>query len=107
MLAAIRSAVGPRFAVGIKLNSADFQRGGIEEEETLELLAALEAGGVDLIEISGGTYERPVMMAPQRASTREREAYFLDFAERARAAVRTPLMLTGGFHTAAGMGAAA
>ncbi|MDB5100704.1 MAG: oxidase [Cyanobacteria bacterium RYN_339] len=103
---AVRAATGPRFALGIKLNSADFQRGGIEEEETLDLLAALEAAGVDLMEISGGTYERPVMMGAQRASTREREAYFLDFAERARTAVRTPLMLTGGFRTALGMGAA-
>jgi 2,4-dienoyl-CoA reductase-like NADH-dependent reductase (Old Yellow Enzyme family) len=103
---AVRQATGPRFALGIKLNSADFQHGGIEEEETLELLGALEAAGVDLIEVSGGTYERPAMMGHQRASTRAREAYFLDFAERARAAVRTPLMLTGGFRTARGMGEA-
>jgi 2,4-dienoyl-CoA reductase-like NADH-dependent reductase (Old Yellow Enzyme family) len=69
-------------------------------------LQALEAADVDLIEISGGTYERPVMMGTVKASTREREAYFLDFAERAREAVRTPLMLTGGFRTAKVMGEA-
>ena len=36
-------------------------------------------------------------------STRRREAFFLDFAERVRAVTTVPLMVTGGFRTAAGM----
>lgn len=106
---AIRAQVGPDFPVGIKLNSADFQRGGFTEEESLDVMKALVAAGIDLIEISGGTYEAPVMMgaaAPKRASTLEREAYFLDFAERVRDELDVPLMVTGGFATAAGMNAA-
>jgi 2,4-dienoyl-CoA reductase-like NADH-dependent reductase (Old Yellow Enzyme family) len=102
---AMRAAVGPEFPIGIKLNSADFQRGGFSEEESLDTLRALEAEGIDLIEISGGTYEAPAMTgvkakaAAPKASTRAREAYFLEFAEKARAAVKTPLMLTGGFRS--------
>ena len=109
VLAAMRRACGPDFPLGIKLNSADFQRGGFSEEESLDTLRALEAAGIDLIEISGGTYEAPAMTgvkaAPVKDSTRQREAYFLDFAEKARRAVRVPLMLTGGFRSIEGMAA--
>lgn len=106
---AIRAAVGPQFPVGIKLNSADFQRGGFTEEESLDTIRALAAAGIDLIEISGGTYEAPAMTGvktskePVKESTKAREAYFLEFAEKARAAVDTPLVVTGGFRTAKGM----
>ena len=101
----IRRQVGPTFPIGIKLNSADFQRGGFTEEESLDAVRALAEAGVELIEISGGTYEAPVMMGAKKPqeSTLKREAYFLEFAVKARAAVRVPLMLTGGFRTAEGM----
>ncbi len=106
---AMRAAVGPEFPIGIKLNSADFQRGGFTEEESLDAIRALANAGIDLIEISGGTYETPAMTgvtqprATEKESTRLREAYFLDFAQKARAAVKTPLALTGGFRTPEGM----
>lgn len=108
VVAAMREAVGPGFPVGIKVNSADFQRGGFTEDEAFDVLQALDDAGVDLIEISGGTYEAPAMLGPkpQKASTQAREAYFLTFAERARERVRTPLMLTGGFRTRSAMEAA-
>ncbi len=106
----IRRQVGPDFPVGIKLNSADFQRGGFSEEESLATMQALVDAGIDLIEISGGTYEAPAMSGavqqPQKASTSAREAYFLEFAEKARASLKAPLMVTGGFRSAAGMNAA-
>ncbi len=106
VLAAMREATGPDFSIGIKLNSADFQRGGFTEEESLDVMAALAEAGIALIEISGGTYEAPAMTGV-RASTREREAYFLDFADKVRARVPdAALMVTGGFRTHAGMTAA-
>lgn len=108
--AEIRRHVGADFPVGIKLNSADFQRGGFTEEESIETIRALADVGIDLIEISGGTYEAPAMSGAmqeaKKASTAAREAYFLEFAEKVRAAVKVPLMVTGGFRTAAGMNAA-
>ncbi|MBM4365379.1 MAG: NADH:flavin oxidoreductase/NADH oxidase family protein [Deltaproteobacteria bacterium] len=106
---AMRAEVGPGFPVGVKLNSADFQRGGFTEDASMEVVSALEAEGIDLLEISGGTYEKPVMAgrgAEVRASTVAREAYFLDYARKVRARTRLPLMLTGGFRTRAGMEAA-
>jgi len=108
--AEIRRQVGPDFPVGIKLNSADFQRGGFTEEESMATIHALVEAGIDLIEISGGTYEAPAMSGafqePQKASTVAREAYFLEFAEKVRARTQVPLMVTGGFRTAEGMNAA-
>ena len=43
---------------------------------------------------------------PQKTSTALREAYFLEFAEKVRSVVKTPLMVTGGFRSLAGMNAA-
>lgn len=103
---AVRQAVSPTFAVGVKLNSADFQRGGLTEDDARAVVRMLSSEGVDLIEISGGSYESAAMMGrPAVAeSTRSREAYFLDFAVNARAAAgAVPLAVTGGFRTRAGM----
>jgi 2,4-dienoyl-CoA reductase-like NADH-dependent reductase (Old Yellow Enzyme family) len=77
----------------------------------LEAIRAIAEAGIDLIEISGGTYETGVAspeggVENRKPSTIAREAYFLDFAEKVRAAVNVPLMVTGGFRTAAGMNAA-
>lgn len=103
----MRRRCGPDFPIGIKLNSADFQKGGFTEEESLDVMRALAEAGIDQIEISGGTYEAPAMAGkkqqPVKESTRRREAYFLEFAEKARAAVKTPLVVTGGFRSLAGM----
>ncbi len=106
---AIRVAVGPRFPIGVKLNSADFQRGGFTIEESMAVARALDAAGVDLLEISGGNYESPAMAgsgelpAHQRDTSREREAYFLDYARQIRAVTKLPLMLTGGMRSRATM----
>lgn len=99
----IRKQVGTDFPIAIKLNSADFQKGGFTEEDSLEVIKALAAAGIDLIEISGGTYESGVAKAPQKSSTIAREAFFIDFAEKVRKHVTTPLMVTGGFRSAEGM----
>lgn len=110
LYAAIRAEVGKGFPIGIKLNSADFQRGGFTEEESLATIEVLAAAGMDLIEISGGTYEAPAMAGAKpsamKASSVAREAYFLSFAETVRQSVKTPLMVTGGFRSLAAMGAA-
>jgi len=106
-VAAVRGAVGPGFPVAVKLNSADFQKGGFAFEDSLRVARWLEQAGVDLIEISGGTYEQPRLLNVEglepvegqgvAASTLAREAYFVDFARAMRERVRIPLMVTGGF----------
>ena len=96
----IRGKVGNDFPVGIKINSADFQRGGFSEEESMQVVQILAAEGIDLIEISGGTYEKAAMMGVKtKQSTAEREAYFMEYIEKVRNIMDKPLMLTGGFRT--------
>ena len=102
----VRAAVGPSIPISVKLNSADFQRGGFDFDESLQVAKWLEQASVDLIEISGGTYEQPRLlnldgMEPVEeqsvaASTRAIEAYFVDFAEAMHKEVSIPLMVTGG-----------
>ena len=107
----VRAAVGPAFPVSVKLNSADFQRGGFDEADSLAVIRLLDEAGIDLLEISGGTYERLVFLVPEegeglRENTQQREAFFLDFAQRARAVSQAPVMLTGGFRSYAACEAA-
>ncbi|PKP78589.1 MAG: NADH:flavin oxidoreductase [Alphaproteobacteria bacterium HGW-Alphaproteobacteria-3] len=115
---AVRRAVGAGLPVSVKLNSADFQRGGFSHEDSIRVATWLDAEGLDLLEISGGTYEQPRLVGlddmtlhPEKAEVRRestiaREAYFLEYAKDIRAAVKMPLMVTGGFRTLAGMNAA-
>jgi 2,4-dienoyl-CoA reductase-like NADH-dependent reductase (Old Yellow Enzyme family) len=101
------------FAVTVKLNSSDFQKGGLTTEDSLTLCGWLADAGIDLLEVSGGSYEQPAMMdiegmekrfeQNKAESTRSREAYFLEFAEAIRERSKLPLMVTGGFRTKTGM----
>jgi 2,4-dienoyl-CoA reductase-like NADH-dependent reductase (Old Yellow Enzyme family) len=102
---AVRAATPESFLLAVKLNSADFQRGGFDADDALTVAKALQAEGVALIEVSGGTYENAAMIsgAPKRASTAAREAYFLEFAERFARELTVPIMLSGGFRTRQGM----
>ncbi|HEY4020122.1 MAG TPA: NADH:flavin oxidoreductase/NADH oxidase family protein [Pseudonocardiaceae bacterium] len=94
---AIRAAVSPSFAVAVKLNSADFQRGGFDADDARRVIAMLAPLGVDLVELSGGSYESPAMAGrPADARTKAREAYFLDLARDLVETSPLPLMLTGG-----------
>jgi len=109
----VRAQVGSGFPVSVKLNSSDFQKGGFAPEESLQVARWLNNEGVDLLEISGGSYEQPAMMdleglearheETKRASTLAREAYFLTYAEEIRKVATMPLMVTGGFRTRNGM----
>ncbi|KMJ60475.1 NADH oxidase [Bacillus sp. LL01] len=100
----VREEVGPSFPIGVKLNSADFIKAGFTEEEALQVIKTLDRLGIDLIEISGGSYESPQMTGLNvKENTRKREAYFLEFAAEARKISKTPLVVTGGFRTLKGM----
>ncbi|MES1923882.1 NADH:flavin oxidoreductase/NADH oxidase family protein [Salinisphaera sp. T31B1] len=112
---AVRAAVGEDFAVAVKLNSADFQKGGFSDDDCLQVVRWLNDRRIDLLEISGGSYEQPRLLGHSgdeataetlRPSTRDREAYFLEYAARIRDCTRVPLMVTGGFRTRSAMAAA-
>lgn len=93
----IRETVSSTFSVGVKLNSADFQRGGFDADDARKVIDMLTPLGVDFVEISGGSYESPAMMGRSADSrTQAREAYFLDLAESLVKTSAMPLILTGG-----------
>lgn len=101
IISKIRIELGKHFPISVKLNSADFQRGGFNEEDALYVIEKLHELKIDLLEISGGTYENTVFLTKrsERESTRKREAYFMDFAAKIRKHTNIPLMVTGGFRT--------
>ena len=105
---AVRDAVGPAFPVSVKLNSSDFVKGGFEPEECVQVVRWLSQAGIDLLEVSGGTYEQTEFFKAHaedeiRDSTRQREAMFLKYAGAIKAVAAMPVMVTGGFRTRAGM----
>jgi 2,4-dienoyl-CoA reductase-like NADH-dependent reductase (Old Yellow Enzyme family) len=112
---AVRRAVGADFPVSVKLNSDDFRKGGFSHADCLAVVQLLNGERIDLLEISGGNYEQPRLLGVTgrdadavevHASTRVREAYFLDYAAAIRRVATMPLMVTGGFRTRTGMEAA-
>ncbi|WP_084421961.1 NADH:flavin oxidoreductase/NADH oxidase family protein [Henriciella litoralis] len=110
---AVRAAVGDDFPVSVKLNSADFQKGGFSFEECRQVVKWLSELKVDLLEISGGNYEQPKLLGidgleraekePVRESTKAREAYFVDYAGEVRGVANMPVMATGGFRSKVAM----
>jgi 2,4-dienoyl-CoA reductase-like NADH-dependent reductase (Old Yellow Enzyme family) len=108
----IRAALGPKFPIGIKLNSSDFQKGGFTHAECIDLVKMLNHSTIDLLELSGGSLEQPKLFgvtfkdqgedAP-RQSTMQREAYFVEFAGAVRKVAEMPVMVTGNFREIAGM----
>jgi len=91
----------PKFSISIKINSAEFQSGGFQPDECRTVCQHLEELGLDFVELSGGTYEE--LAFKRRESTGKREAFFLEFAEVVRPALKIPVFVTGGFRTAPAM----
>ncbi|MCF5138370.1 2,4-dienoyl-CoA reductase [Pseudomonas lactis] len=97
VIRAVRANVSPSFCVSVKLNSADFQRGGFDETDARAVVEMLNTLPIDLLELSGGSYEAPAMQGEARdGRTLAREAYFLDFATQMARIATMPLMVTGG-----------
>ena len=99
----IRLSVKPGFCVSVKLNSADFQKDGFELHDAKVVIQLLNELGVDLVELSGGSYESPAMQgrvteedAKKPETTLRREAYFVDFARDIASVAKMPIMVTGG-----------
>lgn len=124
---AIRANVPESFCVSVKLTCSDLMQGGLTYEQALEYVELIvQHGGVDLIEISGGTAATfPLSnadvtshLAPsEKAPTSDfQEAYYLNFSHQARCAIqaitartgkpRPAVMTTGGFRSRAAMATA-
>jgi len=113
-----RKELGSNFPISVKLNSADFQKGGFTDKESIAVTKILHDEKIDLLEISGGTYEQVKFLGYDKLavypkknisltrSSIAREAYFLSYAEKISSESNLPLMVTGGFRTQFGMNSA-
>lgn len=68
------------FAFLVRLFVDGCSVGGFNEEDSREMAVRLEAAGVDLIELSGGTYES-LGFHHKKDSTKKREAFFIEYVE--------------------------
>ncbi|MBP1768564.1 MAG: 2,4-dienoyl-CoA reductase [Candidatus Aminicenantes bacterium] len=103
ILRGIKSLAGPCFPVIAKLNSQDFLPGGLFVEESIEIARALEADGLDGVEVSGGMSEAGKGSVWEGLRTEQEEGYFVDSASRFKAAVGIPVFGLGGLRTFAVM----
>ncbi|GAA5994756.1 NADH:flavin oxidoreductase/NADH oxidase family protein [Rhodotorula paludigena] len=94
-----RQVPDEKFILSIKINSADFSDGGLTLEESRQVCIWLDEMGLDLIELSGGTYES-MAFEHKKESTKAREGYFVEFSEAIRPHIKTAkLAVTGGFRS--------
>jgi 2,4-dienoyl-CoA reductase-like NADH-dependent reductase (Old Yellow Enzyme family) len=100
VLQELRATLGPKFPILVKINSQDFLDGGLTVEESIQVGALLQQGGIDAIELSGGTIVSGKLGPSRRGITsEEKEAYFREAARAFKEKLRVPLILVGGIRS--------
>ena len=89
----MREELGKDFTIGIKINSTDFKEDGLTEEDSLKTIIELANLGLDFVEISGGTYERPAMMGATSKSTNQ--VFFAEYSKKLKQKIEIPVVVTG------------
>jgi 2,4-dienoyl-CoA reductase-like NADH-dependent reductase (Old Yellow Enzyme family) len=97
VLRRLRDDAGSDFPVLVKINSQDFLDGGLTLEDSLKVGAMLQEGGIDAIELSGGTLVSG-KLSPSRMGIKseEKEAYFRDSAKAFKEVLKVPIIMVGG-----------
>lgn len=93
----MREELGKDFTIGIKINSTDFKEDGLTEEDSLKTIIELANLGLDFVEISGGTYERPAMMGATSRSTNQ--VFFAEYSKKLKQKIEIPVVVTGGIRS--------
>lgn len=95
-----RTLVGPEYPLMIKMAFADFIDGGIDTDEAARVAEIIVKGGIDCIEVSGGTQvDSGNHIVVKGINTTEKEAYFRSYAQALKEQVAVPVMLVGGLRT--------
>lgn len=98
--ARVRAAVGDGYPVLVKLNGSDHLAEGFGLDEAVLVAKALDAAGVDAIEVSGGTPASGERNPLRRGiASPAQEAYNLPLARAIRPAVRCPVLVVGGIRS--------
>ena len=93
----MREELGKDFTIGIKINSTVFKEDGLTEEDSLKTIIELANLGLDFVEISGGTYERPAMMGATSKSTNQ--VFFAEYSKKLKQKIEIPVVVTGGIRS--------
>jgi 2,4-dienoyl-CoA reductase-like NADH-dependent reductase (Old Yellow Enzyme family) len=100
VLRRLKTEVGNDFPILVKMNSEDFVEGGLTLEDAVKVGAMLQEGGIDAIELSGGTPLSGKLGTIRKGiKSEEDEAYFKDSAKAFKKALQTPLFLVGGIRS--------
>lgn len=95
-----RANVGPHFPILVKMNSQDLLDDGLTVEDSLQIGYLLQEGGVDAIELSGGTIVGGKFSHCKKGiTTEDEEAYFRNGAQNFKKNLHVPLILVGGVRT--------
>jgi 2,4-dienoyl-CoA reductase-like NADH-dependent reductase (Old Yellow Enzyme family) len=95
-LGEVRAAVGKDYPVLIKLNSEDGLEGGLTLSDALKVGAKLQEGGIDAVEVSGGTLLSGRLGPSRGTKSVEKEAYFRTASKAFKEALDVPIILVGG-----------
>ena len=100
VLQEVRTAVGEKYPILVKMNCQDFLEGGLSLEDSLKVAEILEQNFVDAIELSGGTrFSGEFSHWRKEIISEEREAYFRDAAKLFKEKLHVPIILVGGIRT--------
>ncbi len=91
IIKAVREAAGQDFPILVRLGASDYCEGGTTIDDSVVAARALEAAGVDVLDVSGGFSGFP--------ETNE-QGYFAPLTEALRQVVGIPVILTGGIKDA-------
>lgn len=99
----VRKAVGERFPIFFKINSADYMENGLTIEDSLYVAEALAKLGADAIDVSGGNESSTEAIENNLTTARtgiynstEKESYFKDYAIELAKRISIPVILVGG-----------
>jgi len=96
----VRREVGDDFPISVKLNSEDFEPGGLILSDSIQAAEMFIEAGIDHLEISGGTAGSGKLGASrQRIDSSEKEAYFKKQAMVFRKQFDLPLGVVGGIRS--------
>jgi 2,4-dienoyl-CoA reductase-like NADH-dependent reductase (Old Yellow Enzyme family)/thioredoxin reductase len=92
VVAAIRAATGKAMPLLYRMSGHDYVDGGLTEADTVPFAAELEKAGVDLIDVSAGTYESITHTQPPMEAA---PGGLVELAANIKAAVSIPVATAG------------
>ena len=95
---AIRESTGPDFALSVRINVSDYLPNGFTMAEAIETIQWLEKDTVDLVDLSGGSYDRSISFE-RKYRHPTREDLFSKISKRVKNSVSIPVAITGTLRT--------